>query len=107
MRRERWGTLLRLIDLWRGAIPLPQAFWEYAVAYGTTLNLVATMAAVGSIALNWPEVVAVVLFLLPIPYIFIVVVGVLRSADRYNDRPDWARIARVAVVLWGAAMVLL
>ena len=101
------GTLLRLTDLWRGDIPLSQAFWEYAVAYGTTLNLVATMAAVGSIAIDWPEVVAVVFFLLPIPYIFIVVVGVLRSADRYNDRPDWAWIARVAVVLWGAAMILL
>ena len=29
--------IAHLAALWRGDIPLDQAFWEYAIAYGTVL----------------------------------------------------------------------
>ena len=29
--------IAHLAALWRGDIPLGQAFWEYAIAYGTVL----------------------------------------------------------------------
>jgi hypothetical protein len=37
---------MQLRKLWRGDLPLGQAFWEYAIAYGTIANLVATGAAI-------------------------------------------------------------
>ena len=96
-----------LMSFWRGDIPLQQAFWEYAVAYGTTANILATAAAIAAVAMSLPDAVAVGLFLVPVPYIFIAVVGVVRSANRYDGLPIWASLARVTVLVWGALMILI
>ena len=96
-----------LISLWRGDIPLRQAFWEYAIAYGTTANILATGAALAAVAMSLPEVVAIGLFLIPCPYILIAMVGVMRSANRYDGPPNWASFAKVAVLAWGALMILI
>lgn len=96
-----------LTSLWRGDIPLRRAFWEYAVAYGTTANILATVAAVAAVAMSLPDAVAVGLFLIPVPYIFIAVVGVVRSANRYDGPPIWATLARIAALAWGALMILI
>ena len=92
-------------ELWRGDLPLGQAFWKYAIAYGTIANLVATGAAITAATLGLPDLIAVCLFLSPLPYILAAVVGVLRSANKYQGSPDWATIAKIAVILWGALMV--
>jgi hypothetical protein len=97
----------RLKALWRGDIPLGQAFWEYAIAYGTSANIAATMAAVAAVAAGLPDVVSVGLFLIPVPYILIAVVGVIRSAKSYQGPGMLAVLARAAVIIWGAAMVLI
>ena len=73
-----------LVALWRGNVPLSQAFWEYAIAYGTIANIVATAAAVAAVAAGLPDAMAIGLFLAPIPYILTAVVGVVRGADRYQ-----------------------
>lgn len=96
-----------LMSLWRGEIPLRQAFWEYAVAYGTTASILATAAAIAAVAMSLPDAVAVGLFLIPVPYILMAVVGVMRSANRYDGPPIWASLARVAVLAWGALMILI
>ena len=54
-----------------------------------------------------PDAVAVGLFLIPVPYILIAVVGVVRSANRYDGPPVWATLARVAVLAWGALMIFI
>jgi len=94
-----------LVALWRGEIPLAEAFWRDAIAYGTIANIVATAAAIVAVVAGLPEAVAIGLFLLPVPYILTAVVGVVRSANR--DRGEWAGAAKIAVIVWGLAMILL
>jgi hypothetical protein len=96
-----------LAALWKGEIPLGQAFWEYAIAYGTIANIVATAAAIVAAAAGLPDAVAIGLFLTPIPYIITAVVGVMRSADKYRGPRQHAALAKMAVIAWGAVMVLI
>jgi hypothetical protein len=50
---------------------------------------------------------AIAIFLLPVPYIVVAIVGVWRSADAYNGPPHWATLARIAAVGWGGLMTLI
>ena len=99
--------MAHLVALWRGDVPLGQAFWGYAIVYGTIANIVATVAAIAVVAAGLPDAVAIGLFLGPVPYILTAVVGVVRSADRYQGAPMWAGMAKVAVIMWGAAMIVI
>jgi hypothetical protein len=96
-----------LVALWKGDVPLGQAFWGYAIVYGTIANVVATAAAIAAVAASLPDALAIGLFLVPIPYILTAVIGVVRSADRYQGPPMWASMAKVAVIMWGAAMIVI
>jgi hypothetical protein len=96
-----------LVALWKGNVPLGQAFWGYAIVYGTIANVVATAAAITAVAASLPDALAIGLFLVPIPYILTAVIGVVRSADRYQGPPMWASMAKVAVIMWGAAMIVI
>lgn len=99
--------LRNLTALWRGEMPLDRAFWEFAIAYGTTANIVATVAAIGAAAAGLPDILVIGIFVTPLPYIFLAVLGVFRSAHRYQGPLEWRHLARVAVVIWGAAMLVL
>jgi hypothetical protein len=66
---------MALSALWKGELPLGQALWEHAIAYGTIANIVATMAAIAAAAAGLPDAIAIALFLLPLPYILTAVVG--------------------------------
>ena len=96
-----------LVAFWKGDVPLGQAFWEYAIVYGTIANIVATAAAIAAVAAGLPDAVGVGLFLIPVPYIVTAVVGVVRSANRYQEPPMWAGLAKVAVIVWGAVMIFI
>ncbi|MDQ2954298.1 MAG: hypothetical protein M3R18_05090 [Pseudomonadota bacterium] len=96
----------RLDDLWNGRVPLARVFWDYAVIYGSFANLVATGSALAIIVLGWPAVIVVVLFLLPVPYNFLMVVAVWRSAGHYQGDPKWASLARGAILVWAAIATL-
>jgi hypothetical protein len=87
-------------QLWRGDMTLRSAFWDYAIFYGSLLNLATTLAAFGAYAAGWPLAVAAVIFLSPLPYNLLAVLNVWRSAERYSGPTLWANLARVAVVLW-------
>lgn len=95
-----------LRKLWAGRMPLPRAFWEFAVFYGFVLNLVTTVATFGLLALDVTEAVAMAVFFLPLPYNLFVLVAVWRSAARYQGPAHWANAARVAVTLWVVAATL-
>jgi hypothetical protein len=94
-----------LIALWSGDFPLGEAFWHYAIAYGTTANILATAAAIAAVLAGLPDAVAIGLHFLPLPYVAMAVVGVWRSADKYRGDPTWPSIAKAAVIIWGALMV--
>jgi hypothetical protein len=91
--------------LWRGDLPLGQAFWEYAITYGTIANIVATSAAIAAATVGLPDVITVCLFMSPLPYILTAVVGVVRSADKHQGAPEWATTAKIAVIAWGVLLV--
>lgn len=94
-------------SLWRGDIPLGRAFWEYAVGYGTLLNVSTTIASLAILAADGPPVLAGIVFFLAAPYTITAVTGVWRSAGRYQGPRHWADIARIAVVAWAAVATLL
>jgi hypothetical protein len=91
--------------LWRGEIPLSRAFWEYAIVYGSLLNLITTIAALALVTLEEPAL-AVAAFFLPLPYNVLAVVGVWRSAAAYEGPRARADLARVAVILWAVVATI-
>ena len=93
--------------LWTGDFPLGQAFWYYAIAYGTIANIFAQAAAIAAVLAGLPAAVVVGLHFLPLPYVVMAVVGVWRSADKYRGNLTWAGIAKAAVIVWGALMVVI
>jgi hypothetical protein len=92
-----------LRKLWAGEIPLAVAFWEYTVVYGFVANLVATLGFFAAVAAEAPDALAILIFLLPVPYNLLVLVAVWRSADRHPGSRMWAELARAAAVLWFVA----
>lgn len=89
-----------LMRLWRGEIELRRAFWDGAIIYGSLLNLATTIAAFVAFAVGWPLALAAAIFLSPLPYNLLTVLGVWRSAERYSGPEIWANLARIAVVIW-------
>jgi hypothetical protein len=96
----------RLVQLWRGNIELPRAFWDYAIIYGSLANLFATIVALAMLASNLSGLIALAVFLLPVPYNIVAAVGVWRSAELYRGPPVWANLARIAVIVWAAIATL-
>ena len=54
--------------LWRGDVPLGQAFWWYTVVVGSLLNLVTTILFMALVSLQAPAALSIAAFLLPVPY---------------------------------------
>lgn len=97
----------RIVELWRGEIPLARAFWLWAIVGGLLVNGVATVAALTAVTVEAPDLLAAALFFAPIPYDVLMVVAVWRSAARHDGRPEHANWARVAVLAWAVAMLAL
>jgi hypothetical protein len=98
--------IAHLIRWSRGEIPLPYAFWLYAVGYGTIINLIVTGLALGVLAAGGPGWLALAVFLTPLPYNLLAVLAVWRSADRHSDA-TWANAARVGIVTWAILATLI
>lgn len=95
-----------LARLWQGELSLKCAFWDCAIVYGSLVNLATTTAAFAALTGGWPAAAVIAIFLSPLPYNIVTVVGVWRSADRYRGPPRWANFARVAVVAWAIVATL-
>ncbi len=89
--------------LWAGQLPLATAFWTCAIIWGTALNLAATLAALALLAAGAPAALAAALAALPIPFNFLVLVAVWRSAQAYQGPRLWAELARVLSLIWALA----
>lgn len=90
-----------------GEVPLPMAFWGYAILYGLFVNGFASLAALMVVAAAGPPWLAALLFLLPIPYNLLIALGVWKSAGRWQGPPPWAALARLAIVVWTLAAIAL
>lgn len=89
-------------ELWQGHVPLARVFWEYAIAYGSVLNLLTTIAAFALIAGDYPAWASLAVFFLPAPYNLLMVVSVWRSAARYAGPAYWSTLARALILVWAA-----
>ena len=93
--------------MWRGEIGLARAFWEYAIVAGTLVHLVTTGLAYGAFVAGAPLWLAAAIFFLAAPYTVLVTVGVWRSAEHYRGPAKWAHAARIGVVVWAIASLVL
>ncbi|HEX5778001.1 MAG TPA: hypothetical protein VFY21_04110 [Xanthobacteraceae bacterium] len=96
-----------LADLWNGRISLSRVFWEYAVCFGTVLNLLTTIASFALVAGDYPGWIAAVVFFLPAPYNLLMIIAVWQSAARYEGRQIWATLARAFIIVWAVAATLI
>ena len=86
---------------------MSRVFWEYAICFGTVLNLVTTIVSFGLVAGDYPGWLAATVFLLPAPYNLLMIVAVWRSAAHYEGRQIWATLARAFIVVWAVAATLI
>ena len=96
-----------IVRLWQGEIGLARAFWEYAIVFGTFAHVLTTALAYGAYVAGAPLWVAAAMFFLAAPYTLLATVGVWRSAERYRGPAKWAHAARIAVVVWAIASIVL
>lgn len=97
----RGGALGRL---WRGELPLTDAFWTWAVSIGFVVNAGTSVACYILLMADRPVEALIVGYLLSIPFNIVVTVGVLRSSRREDADPALARVVRVTII---PVMVLL
>jgi hypothetical protein len=88
-------------------MPLGQVFWSFTIVFGTLFNFLATSVGLAAMAGGMPAPAAVALHLLPLPYNFLVLVGVWRSADSFSGHPFIATSAQVAAAAWFALMIVI
>jgi hypothetical protein len=96
--------MAKLRALWRGDLPLGEAFWTYAVSLGLVLNLVTTLLFLMLLSWDRPIAALFVGYAFTVPYNFIALVGVWRSAARYEGQRFHADLARIVTLV---GMVLL
>ncbi|MCB4823806.1 hypothetical protein [Roseicella aerolata] len=96
---SRHATMSALMRVWRGELPLPTAFWNWAVAGGLAVNLTTSLAFLVLITQDSPLAALIVGYGLSVPYNIVATVGVWRAAGRYAGPPHWAQAARVATVV--------
>jgi hypothetical protein len=102
----RWrGVTTFFASRWRGEVPLKRIFWKDMFLVGTLINFTMTLLAVLLFAAHAPHAVAIAFFLAPLPYNFLLFMGVWAAAA--CARPLWAFAARAAAALWMMATVLL
>jgi hypothetical protein len=85
--------------LWQGKLPLPQAFWTWAVAGGLVVNGLTSVLFLVLIMTDRVVAAFFVGYALSVPYNIVVTVGVWRSAERYDGERRWADLARIVTVV--------
>lgn len=90
--------------LWRGELALADAFWNWAALGGLAVNLASSAAFLFLIMADRPAAAAIAGYGFSVPYNIIVLVGVWRSAARYDGEQRRADLARIVTLV---GMVLL
>jgi hypothetical protein len=94
----------KLRALWSGALPLGEAFWTWAIGIALLVNLTTSILFLALITVDRPWAALFVGYVLSVPYNVVALVGVWRSAARYEGERIHADLARIVTLV---AMVLL
>lgn len=89
----------KLTSLWRGDLSLGEAVWTWAVLGGLLVNVTTSIAFLVLLSMDQPWPALIVGYGCSVPYNVVVVVGVWRSAARYNPPHRHGDSARVAVLV--------
>ena len=96
--------MAKLRALWSGNLPLGEAFWTYAVTIALVINMSTTLLFLVLISWDRPVAGLFVGYALSVPYNVVALVGVWRSAARYQGERIHADLARMVTLV---GMVLL
>ena len=96
----------KLRTLWRGEYPLADAFWTWAVTVGLFVNVTTSVLFVVMIMRDWPWAALLIGYGVSLPYNAVAVVGVWRSASRYEGPAIHADMARAATAILMAVLSL-
>lgn len=81
-------------------MPLPVAFWRWAVAGGLAVNLSTSVLFLVLVMRGHILAAFIIGYACSVPYNILVGVGVWRSAARYAGSRHWADAARAVVAIW-------
>lgn len=93
-------------QLWRGELPLPQAFWRFGVVYGLAVNLAMSALALLTHVVFGSIVLTGIVHFAAVPFNMLTFVGVWRSAAGHTG-PSWqADLAKSAIVAVFLALLI-
>ena len=95
---------MKLARLWKGEVPLEEAFWSYAVIGGIAVNVVTSFALLVLISMDRPIAAFLAGYGLSLPYNLVATVGVCRAAARAEPGSTRAKVYPLVTI---AGMVLL
>ena len=99
--------MTKLRALWSGDLALNEAFWTWTVTVGLLVNIATSILFLVLILQEQPAGPALLVgYGLSVPYNIVAIVGVFRSAARYDGPPLHADLARLASVLLMSALTL-
>lgn len=85
--------------VWRGELSLETAFWLWAVLGGVIVNVATSLLFLLLLAMERPILAVLFGYGLSLPYNLVALVGVWRSAARYEGERKWADLARVITLV--------
>ena len=85
--------------LWHGEVPLPQAFWRWAVLGGLVVNGATSILFLALVMNDQVAAAFIAGYVFSVPYNVFVTVAVWRSAGRYQGERRWADLARAVTVV--------
>lgn len=77
-------------DLWHAHVPLRDLLWRHMVVFGSTLNLLCSLGALGLLAAGVDAVWAVALHFAPLPWNALLVSAIWRHPQ---GTPVWSMVA--------------
>lgn len=84
--------------LWRGEIPVHDAFWTWAVAIAFVVNVGTTIACYLLAIADRPLAALAVGYLPSVPYNIVAGVGAWRSAGQPDADPLFGRFVRIVII---------
>ena len=91
--------MTKLRSLWLGELPLGEACWTWAIGVGLLVNLITSGLFLALITVDRPWAALIAGYALSVPYNAVALVGVWRSAARYQGPAEHADLARLATVI--------
>ena len=97
----------RIVEFWRGGLPLGRAFWLWGILGGSIVSLFSTLFALTLVTAGAPAWLAALVFAAHVPWNLVLLVGVWRSAGRPEVSPAAANLARLMILIWVAVLSVL